>query len=305
MGRFRELLLEDFWIKAFSLVFAVFLWMSIVGGESVEELFVVPVTITNIPENMMISNDVVDFVNVRVRGQRVILNALSAKALDVELDLKDLKEGKNTVTLFPEEVKLPEGVTVIRVSPSLLPIELSRLIEKWLLVSPSFIGAPASGYKVGEVTASPSKVAITGLKEALKDQVRIETRHIELFGKDKPFSVAVGLKPLNVNVHIKGPETVNVDIEIVERTAKREFKNVPVKLSGSSSGVTYKPDRVTLVVSGPESRITKILPSLIWVEIPKQSKPGTFELKPKIILPQGFQLLSMEPEKIRVKVRKK
>jgi YbbR domain-containing protein len=304
MGRFRELLLEDFWIKAFSLVFAVFLWMSIVGGESVEELFVVPVTITNIPENMIISDDIVDFVNVRVRGQRGILNTLSAKTLDVELDLKDLEEGDNTVTLFPEEVKLPEGVTAIRVSPSLLPIKLSRLTEKWLPVSPSFLGAPASGYKVGEVTVSPSKVAVTGLGEALKDQVRIETRHIELFGRDRPFSVAVGLKPLNGNVYIKGPETVNVTIEIVERTVNREFEDVPVKLNGPSSGVTYKPDRVTLVVSGPESRITKILPSLIQVEIPKQSKPGTFELKPNIILPQGFQLVRMEPETISVKVKR-
>lgn len=304
MGSFKDVLLKDFWIKAFSLVFAIFLWMSIVGGESAEEFFVVPLTIKNIPENMIIRNDLVDYVNVRVRGQRGILNSVNAKQIGVELDLKDAKEGENTVTVFLEEVKLPEGVTVVRVSPSQFTILLSRLTEKWLFVKPNFLGSPPRGYERRAVV-TPPKVAVMGVEDALKDQVQIETRPIDSFGKTRSFSVEVDLKPLNGNVYIKGPQKVKVDVEIIEKTEHREFRNLPLKISGSSRGVVIHPDRVTLVLSGPGGMLAEILPSMIEVVVPEQTTPGTFDVKPNVIVPKGFEVISMQPETIQVKVKKR
>jgi YbbR domain-containing protein len=302
MGRFKAFWVNDFWIKAFSLVFAIFLWMSIVGGESAEEFFVVPLSISNIPENMIISNDLVDYVNVRVRGKRGILNSLNSKQIGVELDLKDSREGENTITIFPEEIKLPEGVSAVRVSPSQFTLNLSRLAEKWLPVTPVFLGAPASGYKVGEIVSEPTKVVVMGLQEALKDQVQIETRHIELFGKDSSFSVEVDLKPLNANVYIKGTEKVRVNVEILPITGKREFRDLPVKSGSKTDGMTLQPDRVTLVLSGSESGLAQLLPSMIHVVIPEQKGPGTFDVKPVVNLPKGFNVVQINPETVHVKV---
>jgi len=303
MGQLRDLLVKDFWIKAFSLVFAIFLWMSIVGGESAEEFFVVPVAIKNIPSNMIISNDVVDYVNVRVRGQRGILNSLTAKQIRVELDLKDAKEGENKVTLFQEEIKVPEGVTVVRVSPSQFTIQLSQLGEKWLPVKPNFVGAPPNGYERTAIV-TPPKVAVTGLEDALKDRVEIETRPIDSFGKTESFSVEVDLKPINANVYIKGPQKVRVDVEIKEKMGQREFKNLPLTVRGVSTGIALRPERVTLALSGPVNELADLAPAMIQVVIPEQKKPGTFEVKPEVILPQGFKVIEMKPDTIRVKVER-
>lgn len=303
MKRFRDILLKDFWIKAFSLVFAFFLWFSIVGGESAEEVFPIPLTIVKIPENMIIKNDIADFVNVRIRGQKAVLNSLNTKQIGVELNLKDAKEGENIITLFPEEVKLPEGLSVSRISPSQVTVELSRLEEKWLPVEPDFFGTVAKGYELGKVTAAPSRVEVMGIEDALKDHEKIRTSRIDLFGKDRSFSVEVDLRPLSGNVYIKGPKQVQVDVEILEKTGKREFRDIPVK-GGSSDGAALNPDKVTLVLSGPEAGLAKMLPAMIEVVIREPETPGTFQMKPEVRLPDGFQVIRIIPEKIRVRVKK-
>ncbi len=304
MGHIRDVLLKDLWIKIFSLAFAIFLWIFIVGGESAEELFVVPLTIQNIPEDMIISNEVIDFVNVRVRGRRGILRTLNSKKIHVVLDLKDLREGENKITLFPEEVELPEGATAVRVSPSQVTIRLDRLTEKWLPVIPTFMGVPAAGYEKGKVVVTPSKVAVTGLLDALRDQTEIETEHIDLFGKDHSFSVDVELNASNGNVYIKGLQKVRVEVEIRPRTIRREFKGVPVSHRDHPAvHVALNPRRIAVVLSGPESILKNITLSEIRAEIPEQTQAGRFSLKPKISLPAGVSIVKTTPETIRVRVR--
>jgi len=300
MGRIRDALLDDLWIKIFSLVFAIFLWISIVGGESGEEFFVVPLTIVNIPESMLISNDVIDYVNVRVRGRRGALRSLDPKKIDVALDLTDAREGENNITLFPEEIGLPEGLSAIRVSPSRFTVQLDRLTEKWLPVVPSFLGAPAQGYKLGKVEVSPTKVPVMGLEDALTGQEQIETRHIELFGKDQPFTVEADLKPLNGNVHIKGNHKVKVKVQIEIKTIERTFKELPVQVNGSYVKIGLKPERVRLTVSGPEQTLRGLSPGSVQVMIPAPEKNGTFDVTPEVVLPRGIRMIKIEPETIHV-----
>lgn len=302
MVRFKDALLKDLWIKLFSLVFAIFLWMSIVGGESAEELFVVPLTIQNIPQNMIISNEVIDYVNLRLRGQRGIIKTLNTKQIEVVLNLKDAVEGENNITLFPEEIALPEGVTAVRVTPSLFKVRLDRLTQKELPVMPVFLGTPASGYKLGKVTATPGRVVVMGLEETLRDQVQIETKHIELFDKTSSFETETELKPLNSNVHIKGPQKVKVEVEIFGEQGKRTLRNVPVNTADQTLTVTLKPDQVAVVVAGVKKELEQLLPGDVTVSIPVQWQAGTFDVKPEVSIPDGFKLESIKPETLQVEV---
>lgn len=305
MSRFKDTLLKDLWIKIFSLVFAIFLWMSIVGGESAEELFVVPLTIQNIPQDMIISNEVIDYVNLRLRGQRGIIKTLNTKQIEVVLNLKDAVEGENNITLFPEEIALPEGVTAVRVTPSLFKVRLDRLTQKELPVMPVFLGTPASGYKLGKVTANPARVVVMGLEETLRDQVQIETKHIELFDKTSSFKTETELKPLNSNVYIKGPQKVKVEVEILGESAQRTLGNIPVNTANQTWTVTLKPDHVTAVVAGGKRELEQLLPTDVAVSIPVQRQAGTFDVKLEVVLPGGFKLESVKPETLRVEVKEK
>ncbi len=302
MGRISDALLNDLWIKIFSLVFAIFLWISIVGGESGEEFFVVPLAIVNIPESMIISNDVIDYVNVRVRGRRGVLRSLDPKQIHVALDLTDAREGENNITLFPEEIKLPEGLSVVRISPSRFTVRLDRLTEKWLPVVPSFLGAPAQGFKLGKVEVSPAKVPVMGLEDALSGQEQIETRHIELFGKDQPFTVEAELKPLNGNVHIKGDHKVRVKVQIVIKTIERTFKALPVRVKGVYQKVGLKPKKVRLTVSGPELVVRGLPPGSIHVIVPAPHESGTFDVTPEVVLPRGIRMIKIKPEMIHMEI---
>ncbi len=304
MGRLKDTLLKDLWLKIFSLVFAIFLWMSIVGGESAEELFVVPLTIRNIPENMIISSDVIDFVNVQVRGQRALLKTLRPRQINIGLNLQDAVEGENNVTLFPEEATLPDGLSVVRINPSQLTIKMDRLHDKVLPVVPTFMGTPASGYEMGKAAVMPDRVRVMGLENVLREVVRIETKHIDLFGKDQSFSEEVGLNSPNGNILIKGAHTVKVDVEILEKLAERKFQDLPVRLRQPRAGVIITPSRVTLTVQGPESLIHRLADASVEVVVPQPTEPGLHEVTPEVRLPDGCQLQKMEPRTVRVTVPK-
>lgn len=305
MSRFKDRLLKDLWIKIFSLVFAIFLWMSIVGGESAEELFVVPLSIQNIPQDMIISNEVIDYVNLRLRGQRGIIKTLNAKQIEVVLNLKDAMEGENNITLFPEEIVLPEGVTAVRVTPSLFKVRLDRLTHKELPVMPVFLGTPASGYKLGKVTATPGRVVVMGLEETLRDQVQIETKHIELFDKRSSFKTETELKPLNSNVYIKGPQKVKVEVEILGERGERTLSNIPVNAADQNWALKLEPDQVTVVVASGKRELEALSPADVTVSIPSQQEEGTFDITPEVVLPDGFKLVDVKPGTLRVEVKKK
>ena len=304
MGRFKDTLLTDIWIKIFSLVFAIFLWMSIVGGESAEELFVVPLTIKNVPQDMIISNEVIDYVNLRLRGQRGIIKTLNTKQIEVVLNLKDAVEGENNLTLFPEEIALPEGVTAVRVTPSLFKVRLDRLTQKELPVMPVFLGTPASGYKLGRVTANPARVVVMGLEETLRNQVQIETKHIDLFDKTSSFKTETELKPLNSNVYVKGPQKVKVEIEILGDRGQRTLSTIPVETGNQPHRVTLTPGQVAVVIAGGKKELEQLSPADIQVSIPAQEEAGTFEVKPEVILPGGFKLERIMPDSLQAVVQK-
>jgi YbbR domain-containing protein len=191
----------------------------------------------------------------------------------------------------------------VRVTPSLFKVQLDRLAKKELPVMAVFLGTPGGGYKLGKVETTPTEVVVMGLQETLRDQVQIETRHIELFGKTRSFAIDVGLKPLNSNVYIKGPEKVNVKVEILRDLGQRQFPGLPVAAKNVNGTLSLEPERVTVTISGPKGELSQLPAASVEVTIPEQQVAGIFEVKPQVKLPGGFTLVEIKPAAIRVTVK--
>lgn len=116
--------LTDHWqLKLLSLGFAILLWVFIASEEKIETVMAVPVEFVRIPSGLEIVGDG-DSVDVRIQGLRTVLARLASRELRVTVDLRGARAGETTVRLTPAEVRAPQGIQVLRVTPSRLRLHL-------------------------------------------------------------------------------------------------------------------------------------------------------------------------------------
>jgi len=135
--RFRDLILSNFWLKVFSLVLAVMVWLAIhsniqTGSLASQNPF-------RVPDNgefarpivlMTAPNDQQGYVvnplsfNIKVNGDPEVLKKLNPEDIQVYVRLTDVP---NAIGAFPVEVtKLPRNVTLQQVWPSHVHVEPAR-----------------------------------------------------------------------------------------------------------------------------------------------------------------------------------
>ena len=78
-----KLLTENWTLKLLSLVFALILWMFIMGERRLEVGYRVPLELQNIPAELMIANEVPSLVDVRVSGPRTLLMKVSDNDISI------------------------------------------------------------------------------------------------------------------------------------------------------------------------------------------------------------------------------
>lgn len=116
--------LTDHWqLKLLSLGFALLLWLFVVSEEKVETVMSVPLEFSQIPQGLEIVGDS-DAVDVRIQGLRGVLSRVGNRDLRVTVNLREAGAGETMVRLTPEQVRAPQGVQILRVTPSRLRIQL-------------------------------------------------------------------------------------------------------------------------------------------------------------------------------------
>ena len=96
MVNFRNLLLNNLFLKLISLFFAIILWFYItpvVSRDTLEMNYALPLQLKNIPEDMIVTGKVEDHINVRLKGRQSIIRDLEPDELNVSLNLSGAREG--------------------------------------------------------------------------------------------------------------------------------------------------------------------------------------------------------------------
>jgi len=205
---------ENWTLKLISVVFAVLLWMFIMGERRLEVGFRVPLELQNIPQDLMLANEVPSLVDVRISGPRTLLMKVSPNDISIVVDLSDLKPGLTTFKRLEERLNLPSGLRVTRLSPSFIDLKLERIKEKMVPVKVALSGDPLAGYQVGSVRAVPDRVIVAGAETELKGVSEVTTEAIDLSGVNEGFSVIVPLVHNGTYTYFKDDKTTEVQVEV-------------------------------------------------------------------------------------------
>ncbi|MGE5216214.1 MAG: YbbR-like domain-containing protein [Chloroflexota bacterium] len=290
-------------LKALALIIAVGLWMA--GHRDIERAIEVPLEFRNIPSDLMVMDNRVDYVVLRVMGPRTLVSTLNASDLKLALDLDGAKSGSLSYPLASGYFNVPRGVIIARITPPVLHIRLEPVARRTLPVSVRLSGKPLEGYRVAQTVARPASVMVQGPAEEVRRLTAIETIPIDIEGSRSTVGRRVRLsndgKPLSI-----APDQVDVAITVEEERVTRLFERVEVRALDFKGVYTVTPPTVSLKLSGPKSIIgpLKLAPEQVHLNLQGMAV-GAHNVPVELNLPAGVEVAEQKPQRFRVRIIKR
>ncbi len=180
-------------LKILAVLIAIVLWMQVHGQGAASLSMDVPLQVQGLQSSMVIVNDLPDQVRVTISGLQAQLSGLKAVDIRVPLDASDLKEpGVVTRAIKISAIRLPVGLTVEKVQPDRLQLQVDRVVRREIAVKPR-LELPA-GWKAVDVKIAPARAALTGPEVWLDALSDVKTTAVRPDLKVGPFEKKVGVE---------------------------------------------------------------------------------------------------------------
>ena len=197
---------------------ALLLWGGSHGTNPIERGFDVGLTLQGVPEDLVVTGQSSDAVNIRVEGSRAALRSLSVADIEYVVDLSGAKAGVTRHEVDAESVERPRGAQIVSRSPASIDFTLEPRGTKAVTVREDLAGEPAEGFEVAAVQVTPRRVWITGPEREVRRLREVVTETVDLTGIDESFERDV--RPLLVGSHLtlreESPIKIRVEVSPLE-----------------------------------------------------------------------------------------
>ena len=113
-------------LKLLALAFSAALWVFVMSSEKTNVTLPLPVELDGIPSGLTVTSERPDTVDVQLHGLRSALLRVAPDALRVRINLAGSRPGEVVVGLAPDQIMVPPGVSVVRITPSVVRIGLAH-----------------------------------------------------------------------------------------------------------------------------------------------------------------------------------
>lgn len=231
----HDVLFPNLGIKVLSLIGAIIVWLAIINIDDPYKTKTFQVSVETINENAIESVNKVyeitsgDIASVRVSGKRSVVDKLDATDIRATADLSDLSS-VNAVAIQPSLRKKVSSEVSLECS-DVLKVSLENMASKQLKITVVTEGTPADGYSVGECTAKPNIIRITGGESTIS---RIEAVKVFLNVDGVSDDFNSRLEPIAYDENDKAVTASTLtfsDSKIKVRAKILENKTIPVKVT--------------------------------------------------------------------------
>jgi len=194
-------------LKLLAVLIAVVLWIQ-VHGQGVGSLSMdVPLQVQGLPSDMVIVNDLPDHVRITVGGLQARLSSLERAEVRVPLDASGLKDpGVVERALKVSAIRLPPGLTIEKLQPDRLQLQVDRVIKRSITVKPRL--ELEEGWTALGVQVTPATATLVGPEVWLGALSDVETTAVHPEAKVGPFEMKVGVEsPTGKAIRLVEPNT--------------------------------------------------------------------------------------------------
>lgn len=297
-------------LKLGSLVLAAILWITITGqGTDDRILRNVPYQVRNVPENLILTDKGVGFVDIYIRGPRSMIPTIRPEDCSVFISPPpDTDTGSISIEILHSDVTIPypNQISLMQVSPPFVTVLLDELITQTVRIQPLLRGSPHPDYRLGEWQVEPPEAELLGPRSFLENLETIYSEPIDIANQTMSFTERVSLKPGSPLVTVIQPSRVSAIIEIFDRTIERSFPEFEITVVPDTpdSYTSVSPVVVTLTITGPAATLNRIRPNDIELVVDCTNlAAGEHEIAP-VLVSSYDKIVSfqVEPETIHVSI---
>jgi uncharacterized protein (TIGR00159 family) len=170
-------ILHNVWPKLviFLLVLAGWILMTAKQGGIVS--VTAPVKFRNLPENLSLVRSSPEEVEIQLKVFSGLVSSPRHLDLVADLDISTVREGSNTLTIEPRDVRLPLGVMINGINPSTVKVVMGKKTTKNLRVQLNATGRPAKRFRI---SVTPVTVPVEGPEHLLDRLDVVETERADL-----------------------------------------------------------------------------------------------------------------------------
>ena len=197
-----------------SLAIASVLWVMAHGTSSIEKGVDVPVVFSGIPDNLVITDQTADVVNIRVRGSRAALRNVGSDEQEYPVDVSGAKPGLLVHEVEAALIDVPGGVQITSRSPAIIEVQFERRGRKAVRVRADLEGDPAEGFEITAVEVDPPRVWLTGARSDVLRLSEVVTETIDVSGFAAPVEREVKLSLGSDHVWMEENEPVTIRLQL-------------------------------------------------------------------------------------------
>jgi len=197
---------------AFALVLV--LWGFIAGQQRTEMWLTVPLEYRNIPTNMEIAGELVNKVEVGIRGPRGVISGVSQDQVRAHIDLSQGLRGLNYARITTDNIRIPVGTEVTKINPSSMRIRLEDVKTRSVQIKAQFIGKLPQPLRLETVWVEPHFVVLQGPESRLTKVREVLTEPIDLSSITENTKISVGVDVNFPQIRLAPNQPSHVAVEI-------------------------------------------------------------------------------------------
>lgn len=292
-------------LKAVSVAIAIALWVAVAGEETVERGLRIPLELQQFPAGLEVLGEPPTLVDVRVRGTSGMLARTLPGDIVAVIDLRGARAGRRLFQLTPEQVRAPFGIDVIQVVPASIALEFEASAVRKVPVAPFIDGDPAPGFIAGPATTDPPEVEIIGPQSAVNAAREAVTEAVSVAAASDAVTETVTVGMLDPSLRVRSARVVSVTVPIIPGPRERTFRDQPVRLHGTGSGLLAQsvPPDVLVVVRGSREGVGRIGAADVVVSVDLTGLgPGDYSLPVRVDAPGAAGVVRIEPATVQVSI---
>jgi len=219
-GHWQAALTANLVPKVVSFIAVLVLWGFIGGQPRAEMWLTVPLEYRNMPANMEIAGDLLNRVEVGIRGPRGMISRITPDQIRAHVDLSQAMRGLNNIRLTPENIYAPTGTEITKLNPASVRIWLENVKTRSVQVKAQVVGKLPKSLRLKTIWVDPPFVVLQGPESTLAKVREIFTEAVDLSSIQENKKISVGLAIESPQVHLGPgqPSQVTVDIKVERAT---------------------------------------------------------------------------------------
>ncbi len=270
-----QLFARNWAIKLAAIFFAVMLYVAVAAQQPLSQRFALRLIVTVPPGRSVRQQPVGVTVTLSGKGSEIL--KLRSFPRTIRKTIPDTFSGSVwSIHLQPSDVSIPKGtdVQVAEIAPRDLDVLLDSVGRKDVRIVPLVRVEAESGYVLRGLSIVPSVARVVGPEKSLAAVESITTLPTVISSVNGPFFRTVPLDTTPLGVVRVAPKEVRVAGEVAA-IIDRSIPAVPITTAASGfAGFLLSPERVTVTLRGPESKVNTLTKDSVRVVAHLVGKAG-------------------------------